>query len=82
MKVYAVYDTKTESYTMPLCFKAKGEAIRSIVDEVNNPQSNIGRHPEDYVLFELGEYDELTGVITSYPAKVSLGVAIEFKKSE
>lgn len=79
MLIFSVYDTKSESFSPPMVNRTKGEAIRSFSDEVNNPQSMLHKHPEDYVLFEIGEWDNTTGTITPKEAPVSHGVAIEYK---
>ena len=38
-----------------------GAAVRSFIDEVNNRESAMCAHPEDYVLFHLADYDDETG---------------------
>lgn len=81
MKVFSVYDSKVESYSPPLCAKAKGEALRQFADLVNDGTSPISRHPGDYTLFELASFNESTGQIVPHPTPLSLGVAIEFKNT-
>lgn len=76
--VIAIYDSASNTYTNPYCFRARGEAIREIMTEVNNPKSKFHVNPQDYTLFELGEYDDSTGLMTSLPTPLSLGKAIEF----
>lgn len=61
----AVYDIKAESYGRPICVTAKGLAIRAFLDELKNPESSLSRYPDDFRLFELGEYDESTGSFDS-----------------
>jgi hypothetical protein len=79
-KMYVVYDSKSESYGLPMFFQSKGVAIRNFTDEVSRPDSLIAKHPEDFTLFELGDYSESTGVFVIHPVKVSVGLACEFKK--
>lgn len=80
MKMFSVYDSKAESYMMPFTAQSRGSAVRSFTEASNDPQSPCCKHPSDYTLFAVGEFDELTGVLTPYKANVSLGCAIEFKK--
>lgn len=80
MKIYTVRDVKAEAYLNPFVLRSKGEAIRGFADEANRKDSAIGAHPEDYVLFELGSFDELTGKIDLHPAPENVGVALEFVK--
>lgn len=79
-QVYTVYDSKAEVYLQPFMFKTKGEAIRAFTETVNDNKSNISRYPEDFTLFHLGEYDDNSGQYKLLEIKVSIGLALEFKK--
>lgn len=82
-KVFAIYDSKAEGFELPATFLAKGEALREFQDAVNNNQTKYGKHPEDFTLFELGDYDEHKGLLIPSKTITSLGVGIEFvKKAE
>lgn len=81
-KVFAVYDSKVKTYMNPHHFKTVGEAVRTWVDIVNDTQTLIGRHPEDYTLMELADYDEETGKFTNQPTPISHGLAIEFVRDK
>jgi len=80
-KIYSVYDTKVGAYLQPFFCPAKGAAIRSFSDIANEKDSQIGRHPGDYVLFELGSWDDSNASVAMHDAPVSMGVAIEFVKT-
>lgn len=80
-KMFVVYDSKAEAYNSPFFLKSRGEALRGWSDTVNDPQTMFYKHPSDFTLFEMGEFDENTGEIRIYEAKASLGTALEFKKS-
>lgn len=82
MKIYSIYDSKSESYGQPIYLKAKGEALRSFVDEANRTDSLICQHPKDFTLFELGEWDQSTAKFEIHKTPISMGVAIEFKKEK
>lgn len=79
-KVYTVYDSKTEAYLKPFFMRTKGEAIRAFQDTVNDESSQFWKHPEDYTLFEIGEYDELSARMMPNEALIPLGTALEHKK--
>jgi len=64
--IYAVKDLAVQAFGQPFFVRAKGEALRSFQDEVNgrgNAQSAIAAHPEDYELYELGDYDDVSGIL-------------------
>jgi hypothetical protein len=81
LKVFSVYDSKAGFYGNPIYLHTKGEALRTWEDAANDPQSQIGKYPADFTLFEIGEFDNVTGEVAMYESKTSLGTAIEFKKS-
>lgn len=62
---YAVFDRKAEMYSQPFLEIKDGTAIRAVQDIViNNKDHAFAKHPSDFSLHRLGEYDEATGVIT------------------
>lgn len=83
LKAYSVYDNKTEAYAKPFFQLTRGEALRSWTDLANDLQSQnmVAKHPSDFVLFEIGEYDESTGTFQNHPAPFNLGSALQFKTS-
>lgn len=80
LKFFTTYDSKVEMYLQPFVMRSRGEAIRSWTQICNDPKTQFNQHPSDFTLFEIGEYDEETGALIPYHAKVSLGLALEFKK--
>lgn len=80
LKIFAVYDTKAEAYARPFFDQSRGSALRSFADIANDSTHPIGKHPGDYTLFEIGEYNDQNGEIKNNDANVALGAAIEFLK--
>ena len=62
-RIYAIYDTKTSSYGMPLFLISDGEALRVVQDAVAKPGTTLADHPQDFRLDYLGEFDQETGRI-------------------
>lgn len=48
----------------PFAARTRGEAMRGFGDAVMNKESEFGKHPEDYALYKIGDYDTVTGVVT------------------
>lgn len=71
LKIYAVRDIATDQYGNPMFMISKGQAIRSFQDEVNrkDEQNMLYKHPTDYELYELGDYDTDTGTFTTQTPK-------------
>lgn len=76
--VFAIYDSKAKFFQPPFCAKTKGMVIRTFTDITNDEKHPINKHPEDYTLFEIASFDNLTGVYSPLKVHVSLGKAIEF----
>lgn len=79
LKMFAVYDSITQSFAVPFCAVNSGDATRILAAGVNDPQTNLHHSTEDYSLFYLGHYDQDSGVM--YPLKAPERVisAIEVK---
>lgn len=72
-KVFAIYDDKTGAYTVPFSKPTVGAGIRLFDDMVNNRDSEIGRHPEDYTLYLIGEYDDSNALFEAKEQSSALG---------
>lgn len=76
-KLFCVYDSKAECYGTPFFMPTRGMAERAFGNLVNDPQSSIHRNPEDFTLYEVGEFDDSTGVVNA-TLPVNLGIALKF----
>lgn len=81
VRAFSVFDSKTGAYMLPQFLRNAGEATRSFEAAVNDGQSTFSKHPADFTLFEIGEFDDSTGKYTEHQAQVNLGVAVQFKKT-
>lgn len=61
MQAYSVFDTKSLQYHLPFFQPTDGAAIRMLQDLVDDPNTQMGRHPADFVLYCVGFYDSNTG---------------------
>lgn len=64
-KYYSVYDKTGECYVGLFESDTDMRAIRFIEDSVNNPQTPMSKHPEDYRLDKICEVDMRTGEVLS-----------------
>jgi len=79
MKVFAVYDGAVKQYCRPFHLISVAEALRGWMDVVNDPKTDFYKHPADYTLFHVAEYDESTGQFTNLHTPEALGTALRFK---
>lgn len=64
VKLYAIHDQAINEFIGPDLSKTHGEAERKFKDAINNPDSGIlYKHPQQFVLFHIGEYDSETGLL-------------------
>lgn len=77
LKSFAIYDVKAALYLQPMFFRRRQEAERSFALAANNPESDFFKYAEDYSLFELGTYDEASGIMTSLVAPLLVVNAVQ-----
>ncbi len=61
--VYSIFDEKGKSYSRPFFMHHHGEALRAFQDLVMDQQSMISRHPEDYKLYVLGMFSDISSYL-------------------
>lgn len=81
-KIYAIKDQAIEAFSQPFFVQAQGQAVRMFMDESKNEQSQINRHPADFELWYLGDFDEQTGAITAAANIERVARAIDFINKE
>ena len=64
-KFYAVFDQATGAYMNPFPMLSDGQALRAFTDLANDKSTDIGRHPEHYMLFFLADFDSSDGKFCS-----------------
>lgn len=59
----ATYDKATEMYNDPFFALTLSQSTREFSDVLKNPEHPMAQHPEDYSLFQLGTFNNSTGVL-------------------
>jgi len=77
LQVYAVYDAAVGCYMQPFFLRSKGEALRSFMDAVSDRKTQFSIHPEDFSLFQVGEYEEATGTLIPSLTPVKIVAALD-----
>lgn len=76
--IYSIHDNKANAYLPPFYLHNKNMAIRSFSDCVNEQDHPFNKHPEDYSLWELGEFHDDTGEIIYHTPHKALGTGMDF----
>lgn len=64
MRIFTIYDSKAEAYHQPFYSRTEGEAVRSC-EQAANTEGQFSTYAEDFILFEIGNFDEMTGELTA-----------------
>lgn len=69
--VFSVYDKAVSAFMPPFFARAKGEAIRMFTEACRDQGKPFGKNASDYTLYELGGFDDVSGVfVTNDPQRV------------
>lgn len=74
--VLTVRDRAANVFGQPFVAVSKGGAIRSFGDEIArvDPNNNLNKHPADFDLYQLGTYDDSTGLFDcGTPQQIAVG---------
>lgn len=59
--VFSVFDAAVGSHAQPFFARSQLEATRMFVDAVQDRGTNLNKHPGDFTLWRLGEFDDQLG---------------------
>jgi len=82
LKMYAILDGAAKAYGPPMVFTTNGLAIREFQAIAENSANHIKKHPEDFSLWEIGEYDSDTAQVDAALGLKPLAQAKEFFQTE
>lgn len=82
--VLAIQDTAVKAYMKPFFVPAAAAGVRALKDEVNDPRSqgDMFKHPEDFLLFEIGTFDDLTCRFDLLPDPILISRARDLKNPD
>lgn len=81
-KIYAVFDNKAEAFMQPFFADTAGIATRNFQTNVNSPDTILNKYPNDFVLYEIGIFDDAKGQVIPHEHNVNLGMAIDYLKPD
>lgn len=80
LKIYSVYDTKVRVFHAPFFTPSRTEAERFLCRAVKDLASDYKEFTSDYVLFELGEFDNESGDFVIHQAPQNFGPLTQFQE--
>lgn len=81
--ICGIRDLAADAFMRPFFVPSVGVAQRMFGDEVarNADDNNMNRHPEHFVLFKLGEFDETSGEFKTHTPE-QLALALDYKPAD
>lgn len=78
MSMFSVQDSKAGMFLPPFPAPNAGVAIRQFTDAIANENSVLSKHPEDYALYELGTFDDVSGQSENLKTPKMIGTANQY----
>ena len=63
LNAYTIYDVASGVYMRPFFSQADGQAIRGFKDIATDADHEVGKHPEDYTLYRIGDFNDTNGLL-------------------
>lgn len=82
VKVFSLYDSKAKTFGPPFFYQERGQAIRELKDVVETGQGMIGKHPDDFVMYQIAEYSDQIGEFINTNPHELISMASDFKPSK
>jgi len=82
INVYAIYDSKSKFYRFKYECRTHGEALRAFITGANDIKTEIGRHPADFTLFHVAQYEDESATFQNICPPENLGLALHFVEAK
>jgi len=77
-QAFAVFDSKAKVFFVPFFCPSVAVATRAFGTAANDPQTQISKYPEDFTLFQIGEFNDEDGSLRPFPQHINLGLAAQY----
>lgn len=75
---FCVYDQKAKAHIVPFFLPTEPMAVRTFTDCVNSSSHQWGKHPEDYTLMMIGQFDADKGILLPNDKPLLIGSGTSF----
>lgn len=82
LRVFQIFDSKAAAFLAPFFLPEVGVAVRTFSDCCNDKAHAFGRHPADYTLFLLGQWDQVSGVFDLFPSMTAVVNGLQLVKPD
>lgn len=78
--VYSIFDSKSSHFNNPFYAVNKDVAIRMVKGALDDPGTELAKWPTDFILYEIGVFDNEFGVLLAHNVIENLGILSTFKE--
>jgi hypothetical protein len=71
VKLYSIFDRAVGAYMQPFAAHSNAHAIRMFNDTTNDTSTAMNKHPEDYFLDFIADFNETTGQTSGEPVRIA-----------
>lgn len=64
LQAFSLRDTKAEVFAAPFFVPSHGIAVRLLNELVKDKRTDLGKYPQDFILYRVGEYDTDSALLT------------------
>lgn len=65
--MFSIHDSKLNVWSAPMMFEHSGQAERAIQEIFQDQKSQLNKYPEDFTVFQIGDFDSDSALLTSIP---------------
>lgn len=65
-KLFSIHDRKLNTWSAPMQFLHSGQAERAVQEIFQDKNSMLAKYPEDYSVFQVGEFDDDSAQLTPF----------------
>ena len=80
-QIYSIYDNVAGMWLDPFYATNKATAQRTFSDACNDERSQFNKHPDDYVLYHVGVWDDRKGTIEPNETNENEGKANDYLRA-
>jgi len=77
---YSIYDNKAKTFGTPFVMQNDDMAKRAFKTIVDKPDNDYHNHSDDFILYQIGTFEDGTASISQTDPIQNLGVASSFKE--
>jgi len=80
LRAFSVLDLKLSEFSPPMFLAHLGQAVRTWEEIANDPSSNICKYPSDFILYEVGSFDQDKGILEALVPPSQVATALEARR--